>query len=352
MTTPIRIAVSAGDPAGIGPDIVLAAAQRAWPAELVVIADRAMLAERAARLGLSVRLVDYPDPPAGAGHAGHHGAGGTERSQSGASSTPVEPVLRVLHVPLAAPATPGEGNPLNAGATLAALRRAVAGCQRGEFAAMVTAPVNKAIIADSGVPFSGHTEYLAELTGASRVVMLLTATDLRVALATTHIPLAQVPDAIRATPLVELLQVLNRDLRDKFRIAAPRISVLGLNPHAGEGGHLGSEDRDIIAPAIAAARAAGISASGPWPADTAFNAALRQQTDAYLAMYHDQGLPVLKYASFGAAVNVTLGLPIIRTSVDHGTAYDLAGSGKADASSLFAALDLAIELGQRAAMPG
>lgn len=310
-----RIAISAGEPAGIGPDVVLAAAQQNWPAELVVIADRNMLAQRAELLRTDAAVADR---------------------------------ISIEHVPLAAPVSAGSGDPLNAAGVLAALRRGVAGCQNGEFDALVTAPVNKAIIADSGVPFSGHTEYLADLTGTRQVVMLLAASDLRVALATTHIPLSAVPGAIASAPLAEILRILDADLRERFGISKPRISVLGLNPHAGEAGHLGREDDAIIAPAIAAARDAGIDASGPWPADTAFNARLRERTDAYLAMYHDQGLPVLKYASFGAAVNITLGLPIIRTSVDHGTAFDLAGSGKADSSSFGAALKMAIEIaGQR-----
>jgi 4-hydroxythreonine-4-phosphate dehydrogenase len=308
------IAISAGDPAGIGPDIVLAAAQEDWDAELVVIADRAMLEQRA-------QLLDLP-------------SGVFDR-------------LTIADEPLAAEAIPGTGDSRNAAGVLAALRRAVAGCQGGEFDAMVTAPVNKAVIADSGVPFSGHTEFLAELTSARQIVMLLTAGTLRVALATTHIPLSVVPEAVARAPLGNILQTLHDDLKIKFGITSPRISVLGLNPHAGEGGHLGKEDDAIIAPAIAAARDAGIDATGPWPADTAFNAALGEKTDAYLAMYHDQGLPVLKYASFGAAVNVTLGLPIIRTSVDHGTAFDLAGTGKADVGSFRAALKMAIELAQK-----
>ena len=307
----LRIAISAGEPAGIGPDIVLATAQQDWPAELVVIADRDMLVERATRLGMASSVLER---------------------------------LTIEHEPLAAPVAPGVGDPRNAAGVLRALRRGAEGCQRGTYDALVTAPVNKAVIADSGVPFSGHTEFLAELTKTPRVVMLLAADALRVALATTHIPLAAVPDAIAVAPLGDILHILDRDLRERFGIHQPRISVLGLNPHAGEGGHLGREDDAIIAPAITAARKAGINASGPWPADTAFNARLRERTDAYLAMYHDQGLPVLKFASFGAAVNITLGLPIIRTSVDHGTAFDLAGSGDADSSSFHAALTMAMEL--------
>ncbi len=327
MTLP-RIAISTGDPAGVGPDVVLTALQDPWPAELVVIADQDLLAQRAELLSIEVHLQSAPDSV-----------------QTPQPHTPGS--VRVQHQPLATAVTPGLGEPRNAAGTLKALDQAIDGCRNGSFQAMVTAPVNKAVISDSGVPFSGHTEYLAEETGTEQVVMLLTGGDLRVALATTHIPLKAVPNAINTELLTTILHTMHRDLQSKFTLTAPRISVLGLNPHAGEGGHLGHEDSAIIAPAIAQAQAMGIQASGPWPADTAFNTRLRKETDAYLAMYHDQGLPVLKYASFGAAVNVTLGLPIVRTSVDHGTAYDLAGTGNADDSSFRAALQLAIDLAQK-----
>lgn len=341
----LPVAISVGDPAGIGPDIVLAAARRSWPARLVVIADKTMLRERADAMGLAVELVDYYSDGSYS-----DGSSDTVRDSTEATPPPGDGAGRlvVLHEPLAFSVTAGIGDPRNAAGVLAALRRAVVGCENGEFAALVTAPVNKAMIADSGVAFLGHTEYLAELTGARQVVMLLAGADLRVALATTHMPLAKVPAAVCEAPLVEILRVLDADLKTKFRIPAPRIGVLGLNPHAGEGGHLGHEEQAVISPAIEMALAEGIAVSGPWPADTAFNATIAEQTDAYLAMYHDQGLPVLKHASFGAAVNVTLGLPIIRTSVDHGTAYDIAGTGLADPSSLFAAIELAIELGNSA----
>ncbi|EAQ98019.2 4-hydroxythreonine-4-phosphate dehydrogenase [Congregibacter litoralis KT71] len=318
-----RLAISAGEPAGIGPDIVLAAAQRDWPAELVVIADQDMLAARAELLGLTVNLRPY-DAAAIQTSRGHS--------------------LSIIHEPLAVPAQPALADSANAGSVLAALKRATQGCMSGEFDAMVTAPVNKAVIADSGVPFSGHTEYLAELTASDQVVMLLAAKELRVALATTHIPLSQVPESINPPLLLNVLRVMDADLKSKFGIVDPQISVLGLNPHAGEGGHLGMEDIEVIIPALKQAKSEGIQVSGPWPADTAFNPRLSPQTDAYLAMYHDQGLPVLKFASFGAAVNITLGLPIIRTSVDHGTAFDLAGTGKADPGSFFAAVESAMEL--------
>ena len=320
-----RIAISAGDPAGIGPDVVLAAAQREWPAHLTVIGDSGMLKRRAAQIGVEVTIQLVADD---SGPATRHSPG----------------ELRVMHEPLAVAAIPGVGAAENAAGILAALDRAVDGCIGGVFHAMVTAPINKAVIRHSGVAFSGHTEYLAERMKAEPVVMLLIAGELRVALATTHIPLGAVPDAIHRDHLLGVLRVMHRELKGKFGLSAPRISVLGLNPHAGEGGYLGHEDSERIAPAIASARSEGIQATGPWPADTAFNARLRGETDAYLAMYHDQGLPVLKYASFGAAVNVTLGLPIVRTSVDHGTAYDLAGTGDADPGSFEAALALAIAL--------
>jgi 4-hydroxythreonine-4-phosphate dehydrogenase len=247
----------------------------------------------------------------------------------------------VEHVALARPSTPGRLDPANSPYVLAVLERAVRGCLRGEYDAMVTAPVQKSVINDAGIPFTGHTEFLAEKAGAAHVVMMLVGGGLRVALATTHLPLAEVPRAITIDSLVVTLRVLEHDLRTRFRIPKPRILVAGLNPHSGESGHLGREDMDIIAPAI---RASGIAAQGPIPADTLFVPGRLKHADAVLAMYHDQGLPVLKFASFGRGVNVTLGLPFVRTSVDHGTALDLAGTGKADPGSLIEAVGLAIEL--------
>jgi 4-hydroxythreonine-4-phosphate dehydrogenase len=282
-----------------------------------------MLSARAALLGKSIRCDDYD----------------STNTQSSARGS-----LSVLHTPLAVPSTPGKADTRNASGVLKALDQCIDGCVSGEFAAMVTAPVNKAVISDSGVAFSGHTEYLAERTGTDQVVMLLAAGDLRVALASTHVPLRAVPETINTALLLRILRVMDAELRRKFGIAKPRISVLGLNPHAGEGGHLGHEDAEVIAPAINAALDVGIDASGPWPADTAFNQRLRERSDAYLAMYHDQGLPVLKYASFGAAVNITLGLPIVRTSVDHGTALELAGTGTADPGSFIAAIESAVQI--------
>ena len=250
----------------------------------------------------------------------------------------------IEHVPLERPRVPGRLDPANSRYVLATLERAVQGCLSGEYAAMVTAPVQKSVMNEAGIAFSGHTEFLAERSGVRNVVMLLVGGGLRVALATTHLPLSQVPRAVTREGVFRALKVLDQDLRGRFRIKAPRILVAGLNPHSGESGHLGTEDQETVAPAIALAREEGIEASGPIPADTLFVPERLKQADAVLAMYHDQGLPVLKYASFGRGVNVTLGLPFVRTSVDHGTALDLAGSGKADPGSLIEAVKLAIEL--------
>jgi 4-hydroxythreonine-4-phosphate dehydrogenase len=252
--------------------------------------------------------------------------------------------LEVEHVPLRRPRTPGKLDPANSRYVLEVLDRAIDGCLSGEFDAMVTAPVQKSVINDAGIVFTGHTEYLAERSRAAHVVMMLVGGGLRVALATTHMALKEVPGAITRANLVEDLKVLDADLRKRFHIRRPRILVAGLNPHSGESGHFGTEDLEVIAPAVAEARNAGIDASGPLPADTIFVPARVNEADCVLAMYHDQGLPVLKYASFGRGVNVTLGLPFVRTSVDHGTALDLAGTGRADPGSLIEAVKLAIEL--------
>ena len=254
----------------------------------------------------------------------------------------------IEHVPLASPRTAGKLDPANASYVLALLERALRGCLEGEFDAMVTAPVQKSVINQAGIAFTGHTEYLAARAGAEHVVMMLVGGGLRVALATTHLPLAEVPKALTRENLLCTLRVLDRDLRRRFGLAQPRILVAGLNPHGGEAGYLGAEEAEIIAPAVAAAAAAGISVSGPLPADTLFVPERLAAADCVLAMYHDQGLPVLKYASFGRGVNVTLGLPFVRTSVDHGTALDLAGTGSADPGSLIEAVKLAIELASRA----
>ena len=250
----------------------------------------------------------------------------------------------VEHIPLTRPSVAGKLDAANARYVLAILDRAVSGCLAGEFDAMVTAPVQKSVINDAGIAFTGHTEYLAERARAPHVVMMLVGGGLRVALATTHLPLAEVSKNITREGLAQTLRVLDSDLKKRFRIARPRILVAGLNPHSGEAGYLGREDLEVIAPAVAEAAAAGIAASGPIPADTLFVPERLKNADCALAMYHDQGLPVLKYASFGRGVNVTLGLPFVRTSVDHGTALDIAGTGKADPGSLIEALKLAIEL--------
>ncbi len=254
----------------------------------------------------------------------------------------------IEHVGLERPRVPGRLDPANARYVLTLLERAVDGCLAGEFAAMVTAPVQKSVLNDAGIAFTGHTEFLAQRAKADHVVMLLVGGGLRVALATTHLPLSEVPRAITRQGLRRTLEVLDRELKLRFRLARPRILVAGLNPHSGESGYLGTEDRDVIAPAVAEAAAAGIAASGPIPADTLFVPERLKGADCVLAMYHDQGLPVLKYASFGRGVNVTLGLPFVRTSVDHGTALDLAGTGRADPSSLVEAVRLAIELASAA----
>ncbi len=322
---PPCLAVTPGEPAGIGPDLILQTALHGGCERLVAIADPDLLRERALQLGLDVNIMqlstDRPPRPADAGE------------------------LWVDPVALAAPCTAGRLDPANSPYVLQTLDRAVEGCLQGRFQAMVTAPVNKAVINEAGIPFSGHTEYLAEKTACDRVVMMLASRDLRVALATTHLPLREVSDAIEPRMLRQTLDILQHDLIHHFGIPSPRILVLGLNPHAGESGHMGREEIDIIEPVIAACRADGFDIVGPLPADTAFNPVNLQRVDAVLAMYHDQGLPVLKYQSFGEAVNITLGLPIVRTSVDHGTALDLAGSGRANNSSLLRAITLATQMG-------
>lgn len=291
------LVVTAGEPAGIGPELCNALADSPHAGSTVVVGDKRLLDER----------------------------------------------LQVVDTPFPAAVTPGRPDPANARTLVDGIERAVTGCLRGEFSGLVTAPLAKSVIADAGIAFSGHTELLAELTAAPLPVMLLVADELRVALATTHMPLSAVPAHITKERLTRILEILDGDLRTKFGIRHPEIVVCGLNPHAGEGGHLGHEDGDIIAPAVAELAQKGLRVRGPLPADTAFTPAAGHK-DAVLAMYHDQGLPVLKYAGFGHAVNVTLGLPIIRTSVDHGTAFDIAGTGKADTGSLMAAVALALSM--------
>ena len=318
------LVITAGEPAGIGPELCLSLARESLPAPVVVVSDPDLLRERASAAGISVEI--------------------KEIDLAAAANVKIsDPQLNVLPVRFPAPVTAGKLDPANAPALLDGLRVAVQGCLDGTFAALVTAPLQKSVINDAGIAFSGHTEFLAELTNTALPVMLLAAGDLRVALATTHLPLRDVPDRLSKPLLRDVLGILVDDLRTKFGIEDPQILVCGLNPHAGEGGHLGSEDDDIIRPVVEEFASRGVRVRGPLPADTAFTPAGGDR-DAVLAMYHDQGLPVLKYAGFGNAVNVTLGLPIIRTSVDHGTALDLAGTGRADNGSLLAAVRLAAEL--------
>ena len=326
MTQPL-IAVCSGEPAGVGPELCLQLAERqsAWPAaRLVVIADKDLLQQRATTLGVQAKLRDWQP----------------ERS-------PQAGTLEVIHAPLTVPSLPGRLDATNSRYVLGLLDRALGGCQRGEFAAMVTAPVHKGIINDAGIPFTGHTEYLAEKTGTPQVVMMLAGGGLRVALATTHLALKDVPAAITPASLEQTLRILHHDMGRKYGIENPRILVAGLNPHAGEGGYLGHEEIDVIIPVLDRLRAEGMQLIGPLPADTMFTPPLLARGDCVLAMYHDQGLTALKYASFGQGINVTLGLPIIRTSVDHGTALELAGTGKADPGSLFVAVEQAIEMALR-----
>jgi 4-hydroxythreonine-4-phosphate dehydrogenase len=317
------LVVSAGEPAGIGPDLCLGLATSHASTPIVIVADPEALQHRADRMSLDVNISLYV--------AGKRSAPGS---------------LCVLPVDLANKDVCGSPNPANVPAMLEGLNRAVAGCLGGEFAALVTGPMQKSSVNEAGIPFTGHTEYLANRTGGGKPVMLLVAGELRVALVSTHLPLREVADYVTPERLGNTLQILHADLVDRFGIEQPIINVCGLNPHAGENGHLGHEDRDIIAPVLDGLRNTGMQLRGPLPADTAFTPAAGP-ADAVLAMYHDQGLPVLKYAGFGKAVNVTLGLPFVRTSVDHGTALDIAGSGKADPGSLHAAIDLAVNIAQR-----
>jgi len=325
--SPLRIAITTGEPAGVGPELTamaLAGAAVHWPdANFTVFGDATLLAARARAVGVDwVSLV-------------------AEAAPGRVASVCVE------HRPLAKPAVAGRLDAANGPYVLRLLDDAIDGALAGTLDAIVTAPLQKSTINDAGVPFTGHTEYLAERTNTPRVVMMLAGTGvrpLRVALATTHLPLKDVPGALTIDGLVETLVIIERDLRRDFGLPVPRILVTGLNPHAGESGYLGREEIDVISPALAIAAQRGIDARGPYPADTLFQPRYLDQADCVLAMFHDQGLPVLKYATFGEGINVTLGLPIIRTSVDHGTALDLAGTGRADAGSLIAAIDTAVTM--------
>ncbi len=322
MTIP-RIALTAGEPAGIGPDLCIQLAQFDLPCQLIVIADPDLLQQRAQQLGLAIQIdrfqADQAPVPQAAGS------------------------LTVLPVSLSQSCVAGQLNPANSHYVIETLQLATQGCLDGRFAALVTGPVHKGVINDAGIPFTGHTELIADISGGKPIMMLATP-GLRVALATTHLPLSAVCKTITADLLMSIIRPLDQDLRQRFGITDPQILVCGLNPHAGENGHLGMEELEIIEPALRQLRQEGIHLHGPLPADTVFTPKYLEQADVVLAMYHDQGLPVLKHMGFGQAVNITLGLPIIRTSVDHGTALELAGSGKANLGSLQFALQTALSL--------
>ncbi len=331
---PPRLVLTAGEPASIGPDLCVLLAQRPHPADIIVATAPELLEQRARLLGLSLQLELF-DPTA----------------------VPVAQAagrLRVLPVPLAAAAQPGRLDPANARHVLTALECAARGCLEGAFGALVTGPVHKGVINDAGITFFGHTSYLARLCGVPVPVMMLVAPGLRVALVTTHLPLRAVAEAITAERLEAVIRILDRDLQTRFAIPAPRILVSGLNPHAGEGGYLGHEEEEIIKPSLDRLRREGLRLQGPLPADTLFTPHYLENADVVLAMYHDQGLPVLKHKGFGQAVNITLGLPLLRTSVDHGTALELAGTGRVNLGSLEAAVTAALDMVRltRANRPG
>ncbi len=324
MANIFRVTITPGEPAGIGPDLVVALAQRDWPVELVVCASPELLLARATLLGLPLTLQPFE---------------ANQPAKPQATGT-----LTVLPVELRAPVVPGQLDVRNSAYVVETLARACDGCLSGEFAALITGPVHKGIINDAGIPFIGHTEFFEERSHSEKVVMMLATEELRVALATTHLPLKAISDAITPDLLRQIVTILYHDLQTKFGIPQPHVLVCGLNPHAGEGGHMGTEEIDTIIPVLNEMRALGMHLSGPLPADTLFQPKYLDSADAVLAMYHDQGLPVLKYQGFGRAVNITLGLPFIRTSVDHGTALELAGLGKADVGSFITALNLAIKM--------
>lgn len=319
-----RLLITPGEPAGIGPDLIIQLAQQPWAAELVVCADPDLLQQRAQQLGLRLQLRNYsaenPALPQSAG------------------------TLTSLPISLHSKVESGVLNHENSHYVVETLARGCDGCLAGEFAALITGPVHKGVINTAGIPFTGHTEFFAERSSTEQVVMMLATTELRVALATTHIPLKDVAAAITPTSLEAVIRILHHDLGQKFHLSSPRILVCGLNPHAGESGHMGREEIEVIEPTLEKLRTQGIDLIGPLPADTLFQPKYLQQADAVLAMYHDQGLPVLKYQGFGRAVNITLGLPFIRTSVDHGTALELAGKQLADPGSFITAIKLAINM--------
>lgn len=326
----MRLVITPGEPAGIGPDLVIELAQKTHDYELVCIADSQMLMLRAKKLGMPLKINRYDVTKSGINEPGS---------------------LTVLEQPLNNPTVCGTADKTNAQSQLDALQRAVTGCLSNEFSALITGPMHKGIINEAGIAFTGHTEYLAELTNTKKVVMMLAApeskTQLRVALATTHLPLSQVSQAITKNNLIDTITILNTDMKNYFSAKEPRILVCGLNPHAGEDGHLGMEEIEIISPVIEELKNQGFNLQGPIPADTVFTQPYIEKSDVILAMYHDQGLSTLKHVGFGSAVNVTLGLPIIRTSVDHGTAFDLAGTGKANSGSLNAAINMAIQMSEQ-----
>lgn len=346
------LVITAGEPAGIGPELCVRLAS-AMP-DVVVIADKHLLLQRAEQLGIPLKIREWnrlewrmengkgkmqPLSPDASQNTFHY-------QQSIVNYPLTPPSLNVIHIPLSTPSVAGVLNVSNSEYVLETLRRAVQGCQSGEFSGMVTAPVHKGIINDAGIPFTGHTEFLAEQTHTPQVVMMLAGGGMRVALATTHLALRDVPDAITAPLLENVLRIIHRDLQRRFGMAEPRILVAGLNPHAGEGGYMGREEIDVMIPVLDKLRLEGMNVSVPLPADTLFTPDKLAQCDCVLTMYHDQGLPVLKHASFGQGVNITLGLPVIRTSVDHGTALDLAGTGKADSGSLLEAIRVAAQMAQ------
>ncbi|HEX5353029.1 MAG TPA: 4-hydroxythreonine-4-phosphate dehydrogenase PdxA [Rhodanobacteraceae bacterium] len=317
-----RLAITGGEPAGVGPELVARLAATPIAADLVAITDAALLDRAAGRCGITLKIEPYDGKP---------------RNLRGTGS------LRVVDVPLRIEETPGQPDPRNAFHVLQTLAQAADRCGDGEFDGVITAPVQKSVINDAGEAFSGHTEFFARRAGCD-VVMMLASPELRVALATTHLPLAKVPVVVTRESLTRTLLILHSELTSKFGVATPRVAVLGLNPHAGEGGHLGREEIDTIIPVLDALRGKGMQLIGPLPADTAFVADMRRRYDAVLAMYHDQALPVLKSEAFDRTVNITLGLPFVRTSVDHGTALDLAGTGRANPASMIAAAEMALQL--------
>ena len=318
-----RLAITPGEPAGIGPDLLLEITRQELPFQVIAVADPRMLEDRARLLGLPLKITDWSP---------------SKRSPAPAGELYVKPVET------AAKPTPGKLDPANGPYVIETLVQAVNGCQNGLFHGMVTGPVQKSVINNAGIPFTGHTEFLAQLTNTPQVVMMLATKELRVALLTTHLPLSKVSAAITKSLLSDVLHIIHRDFQQYFGVQSPHLLVCGLNPHAGENGYIGQEEQETIIPTLKSLREQGLNVKGPYPADTVFTPKYMASADAVVAMYHDQGLPVLKHMGFGRAVNITLGLPIIRTSVDHGTALDLAGSGKADAGSLKTALRYAFNM--------